>query len=292
MNKLVTSYLSYLSKKGRSERTIRNYDFYLKRFQKWAKGKRIKSIDELTIEKVQDYRVWLKKIVDPVTKKKLKATTVNYHLIGLRNFLKYLNKKNKSAVNSKRIRLLKTEKLQAVTLNDEELQRMLSIPVNIKQDGLLQARDRAILEVLYCTGIKVSACASIEKEDLDFKKGVLTIDSKTMKLSNQASFWLKKYLKLRKDKVNYVFIGHDRAVNTRRITKEIRGLSPRSIERIVERYAKLAEVDKKVTPQVLRNTFTANLLKKGHDINKISEKLGHEKVTSTINYVIDNFDKR
>lgn len=285
MEKLVHNFLQYMEdNKKRSVRTVRNYDLYLRRFLGWLKENGGTDPEKITVEKIKKYQTWLKKIKNPIKKINLKENTQNYHLIAIRKFLRFLSAKNFNALPYAKVNLPRLKRTRIDFLDQKEAQALLESPNRAEQSPLIQCRDRAILEMLYCTGLKVSELAELKKDTIDLKKAFFFIDGKgderRIFISNQAKFWVKQYLIKRKEKNNYLFISHDRAGRKR----QPGGLTARSIERIVERYAKAAGIEKRVTPQMLRHTFALGLIRGGASAETVQSKLGHSSLTVTNEY--------
>jgi site-specific recombinase XerD len=285
---LLGDFLTYLEvERGRSEKTIRNYDFYLRRFFEWAS-----EVDpqKATLDQVRKYRVWLNRLRDEFGRP-LKKNTQNYHLIALRSFLKYLAKRDLKALAPEKIELSKMPQRIVEFLEAHELDRLLEAPT-VDEHGVARAsenlsiinlRDKAILELLFSTGLRVSELASLTKEMINLERNEFTVRGKGDKprvvfTSNQARFWVKEYLERRHDVEPYLFINHDRAADDR---NSERCLTPRSVQRIVERYARRAGITKRITPHVLRHTFATDLLRNGADIRSVQEMLGHSSITTT-----------
>jgi site-specific recombinase XerD len=284
---LVSEFLTYLEvERGRSVRTVRNYDFYLRRFFDWAKWLPPAAI---TLDIVRRYRVWLNRYTDEHDRP-LKKSTQNYHLIALRSFLKYLAKRDVRTLPPEKIELAKMPERSVAFLEYDELARMLKAPISGPQGhelpeselSLVQLRDKAILEMLFSTGLRVSELAGLTKEQVNLKNEEFSVRGKGGKLrvvflSNQARYWLKLYLSKRASMDPHLFVSHDRAGKKR----EEGGLTPRSIQRLVERYAKAAGITKPITPHTLRHTFATDLLRNGADIRSVQSLLGHASITTT-----------
>jgi len=285
---LIGDFLTYLEvERNRSEKTVRNYDFYLRRFYEWTKGT---DPQKVTLEQVRKYRVWLNRLKDDHGKP-LKKNTQNYHLIALRSFLKYLSKRDIKALSPEKIELAKMPQRIVEFLETHELDRLLEAPTADSSGltrgsaalPLINLRDKAILEMLFSTGLRVSELASLTKEMINLEREEFTVRGKGDKprivfLSNQARFWLKEYLKRRRDTEPYMFVNHDRAAKER---ASERSLTPRSVQRIVERYARKAGITKRITPHVIRHTFATDLLRNGADIRSVQAMLGHSSITTT-----------
>jgi len=273
MTKLASAYIKYLANvKHRADKTIQNYELYLRRFLEFIKKQQIKSMEQVDEEQIHKYELYLRK-------QKFNAKTQNYHLIALRGFLRYLQIKKINCICSTRVNLIKIEKKPIEYAGIKDLADLLEAPLRIMACRIIQARDKAILEVLMCTGLRVSEMAVLRKSQVDFKKNYIVFTKgkheRVLFLSNQAKHWIEKYLKLRKDKLPYLFIGHDKAMQNR-VKKEIqKGLSSRSIERIVKKYAQLAGIEKHVSPHTLRQNYVKKLLMQGKSIENIQKKLGN-----------------
>ncbi len=287
-DKLITDFLEYLEiEKGRSAKTIRNYDFYLRRFTEWAKNP---SPAKISKDMVRKYRLWLNRSVPGRSEESLKKNTQNYHLIALRAFLKYLSRRDIKSLPPEQIELAKQPIRSVEFLEEDELERLLSAPMNkhrrkTAESGwsLVQLRDRAILETLFSTGLRVSELANLKIDQVNLKRDEFTVRGKGDKprvvfLSDEAKHWLKKYLEKRQDALPYMFMCHDRAKKGRKVTGP---LTPRSIERLVKRYAKVAGITKRITPHTLRHTFATDMLMAGADVRAVQELLGHASITTT-----------
>jgi len=279
IKKLLTDFLEYLEiEKGRSQLTIRNYDFYLKRFFSWAK---IDLPKEITLDLVRKYRLWLSRLKNP-RGKNLSLATLNYHLIALRSFLKYLAKRDIKSLAPEKIELAKIGERQISFLEGKDLENLLNAPFQIKEKEIIKLRDKAILELLFSTGLRVSELCNLKRDDINLNKDEFSVEGKGGKwrvvfLSNQAKYWLKKYLEKRTDIIPYLFIRHDKASNKNRE----KGITPRSVQRLVKKYAKIAGITKKITTHTLRHSFATDLLANGADLRAVQELLGHKNITTT-----------
>ncbi|MCR4278438.1 MAG: tyrosine-type recombinase/integrase [bacterium] len=280
LRKHVTPFLEYLEiEKGRSSRTVRNYDFYLKRFLDWAGDPNIQAVD---MEVVRKYRLYLNRLEDP-TRGTLKKNTQNYHLIALRSFLKYLARHDIETLAPEKIELAKQGSRDVGFLDAEDVERLLVAPTESQAPEILKLRDRALLEMLFSTGMRVSELASLEHGEINFEREEFSVRGKGEKvrvvfLSHQARHWLKQYLEARKDISPFLFVRHDRAQAT---AEEPRPITPRSIERLVKFYATSAGISKNVTPHTLRHSFATDLLMNGADIRSVQAMLGHSSITTT-----------
>lgn len=278
LQKLIKQFLEYLEvERGRSDRTIRNYEFYLNRFADWAEYPAPEKISQNMVHK---YRMYLNRYIDGRDGKNLKKSTQNYHLIALRSFLKYLAKLDIKTLAPEKIELAKQGTRNIEFLEEDELKRLREAPRKVK--GLIGKRDTAILEMLFSTGLRVSELSKLKVESINLKRDEFTVRGKGSKhrvvfLSDESRDAIKAYIDARSDTSPYLFIGHDRAKQAR----EPMPLTPRSIQRVVDRYARKAGITKKITPHVLRHTFATDLLRNGADIRSVQAMLGHESITTT-----------
>ncbi len=275
--------------KGNSLKTVNNYDHYISRFFEFAK---ISDPKEITDDKIREFRLFLNR--QPGVKIRgqqastLKKNTQNYHLIALRSFLRYLMKRNVTSLSPDRIDLAKIKERSLDLISTDELNRLLNAPnQNLEKSdgGVLTSgvqkslRDKAILELFFSTGLRLSELCSIDR-DLDLSKDEFSIRGKGEKvrvvfLSDSAKDAIRAYLKNRKDMDEPLFIQYSRngAKGNR--------LTPRSIERIVKYYAIKAGISKKVTPHIIRHSFATDLLSNGADIRSVQMMLGHANIATT-----------
>ncbi len=279
--KLLTDFLEYLEiEKNVSPLTVKNYDFYLRRFLTWGK---LKEPQDITTEKVRQYRLFLNRLISQ-SKQPLKASTRNYHLIALRAFLKYMAKRDVTSLSSEKVELAKQQERQVSFMEGSDLERFLEAPLKIKTQDIVQIRDKAILELLFSTGLRVSELANLKKDQVNLEKDEFTVRGKGSKLrvvfvSNTARHWIGEYLKARSDDEEWMFLRHDRAI--KRSAENFKPLTPRSIQRIVQYYAKAAGITKRITPHTLRHSYATDLLMNGADIRSVQSMLGHASITTT-----------
>lgn len=276
---LKSQFLEYLEiEKNRSPKTIENYNHYLTRFINFAK---VENPRDITEEAIRKYRLTLNRTTDE-RGKSLKKVTQNYHIIALRSFLKYLAKRDIRTVPAEKIELGKQEEREVVFLESSELERFLRAPQGASLSDL---RDRAILETLFSTGLRVSELCSLDQDDIDLKRGEFSVKGKGSKirlvfLSEQAKAAIASYLEKRRDADGALFVRVPRGEHFEKF-EELR-LAPRSIQRIIKKYAIAAGiVGKKVTPHSLRHSFATDLLRNGADIRSVQALLGHSSVTTT-----------
>ncbi|MFA6536391.1 MAG: site-specific tyrosine recombinase/integron integrase [Candidatus Paceibacterota bacterium] len=276
---LKQEFLEYIEiERGRSVKTVENYDRYLNRFLGFAK---ITDPKNLTEQVIRDYRLWLNRQSNNRAEEAgtLKKKTQSYHLIALRAFLKYLAKRGVKTLSPEFIELPKIGERHIDLISTEELHRLLEAP---KGDDLKALRDKAILELLFSTGLRVSELCSLSR-DLDLSSDEFSVRGKGEKirvvfLSPGAKTALKKYLDKRPDVEDAMFVkveGKEKAKN------EEAGLTKRSVERIVKYYAIKAGISKKVTPHVIRHCFATDLLSNGADLRSVQALLGHASINTT-----------
>lgn len=279
MDKLIHQFLKYLEvERGRGSNTVNNYNFYLTRFYQWAK---IANPAQITSDKIREYRLWLNRQNDNLGRT-LKKSTQNYHLIALRSFLKYLAKRDIRSLAPEKIELAKMPERQIEFLAGGDLERLLDAPQQTEESKIIQTRDKAILELLFSTGLRVSELAHLKKDQINLKKEEFTIRGQGDKrrvvfLSNQTKYWLEKYLQARRDLSPFLFVRHDKAKGK----QEPKNLTPRSIQRLLKKYAKAAGIAKKVTPRTMRHSFAADRLSHGADIRSVQAMLGHASIATT-----------
>ncbi len=261
--------------RGRAVKTIQNYEHYLTRF---FTHMNIVSVSDITEEKVREFRLWLNRQpgTGPDT---LKRRTQNYYLIALRSFLKFLRKRGIDGLSPEKIELAKVPERHLDLISSIELDRLLSAADGTGERGL---RDRAILELLFSTGLRVSELCSLDT-DLDLSRDSFSIRGKGEKVrvvffSDVAKDAVRTYLKSRKDMEQALFVSVPRSRNTKASPSR---LTPRSIELLIKTYAAKAGITKKVTPHVMRHSFATDLLNNGADIRSVQQLLGHASITTT-----------
>lgn len=278
ITKLKQEFLEYLEiEKGRSLKTVENYDRYLTRFFVQSG---VKVASDVTDDVVRSYRLWLNRQIgaDKKANSNLKKNTQNYHLIALRVFLKYLVKRSIPSLAPDKIELAKTAGRDLDLINETELGRLMDSP---KDNDLKSLRDRAILELLFSTGLRVSELCSLDR-DLDISRDEFSIRGKGEKvrlvfLSEKARQAIRDYLVKRKDLGEALFV----SLSEINKNKSNDRLTPRSVERIIKKYAIKAGITKKVTPHTLRHSFATDLLQNGADIRSVQMMLGHSSVSTT-----------
>jgi len=286
---LIEEFLEYCEiERGHSELTIRNYEHYLGRFFEFAKKeKRKENIrpTDITMELVRKYRLYLNRI-DTDAGENLKKITQNYHIIALRAFLKYLAKRDIVCLSPEKLELGSASRKSFTFLEITEVESLLLAPEkNPNKNNLITMRDKAILETLFSTGLRVSELTNLDIDDINLDRGEFMVRGKGDKerivfLADKAKDSINNYLKLRKDEHKPLFI-HLGGLKEDEDEGEYMRLTPRSVQRIIKKYTKLAGIVKDVTPHVLRHSFATDLLINGADIRSVQEMLGHSSITTT-----------
>lgn len=266
--------------KNQSPKTIQNYNHYLTRFLKWAGDIDPNSI---TLETIHKYRLYLNRYSDE-RGRTLSPKTQNYHLIALRAFLKYLTKNDIPCLAPEKIELSKTEKRSVEFLTREEVERLFT---GIELSGKNGFRDRAILETLFSTGLRVSEIAHLNRDQIDLKRKEFMVRGKGRKprivfLSDRCAEWLDRYLVTRTDNWKPLFISKGRHRSDEELDlHEKKRLTEVSIQNIIRKTALKAGIIKRVTPHTLRHSFATNLLFRGADLRSVQDLLGHASITTT-----------
>lgn len=280
---LLVDFLEYLElERNVSRLTIRNYKHYMERFLRFLGGE-LPSPSAITPEKIREYRLFLSRYVDPAGIS-LKRITQNYHLIALRSFLKFLIKRGIKVISPETIELGKAESRSIKFLEREAVERLLNMPEISKDEGL---RDKAILELLCSTGLRVSELVGLNRDQINLERREFGIIGKGRRarvvfLSEKAAEWLDRYLKSRDDGWKPMFIRYSgKTPDEGDKTGESRRLSARSVQRSVAKYVKKARLPVKITPHGLRHSFATDLLHSGADLRAIQELLGHKNVSTT-----------
>ena len=282
---LKTEFLQYVEiEKGRSLNTVRNYDQYLSRFLDYTK---LKDPKDITDAVVRDFRIWLNRQETKSEKGKalttLKKKTQNYYLIALRAFLKYLARQNITSLSPDRIELAKVPERSLDLITIEELESLLKAPDVNTLRGL---RDKAMFEMLFSTGLRVSELCALPR-DINLKLDEMSVRGKGEKvrvvfISDDARNSVKKYLDKRDDMDDALFVqiggkGNEKLAQK----KDSLRLTPRSVERIIKQYAINCGISKKVTPHVIRHSFATDLLRNGADLRSVQMLLGHANINTT-----------
>lgn len=280
---LIEDFLEYLEiEKGSSPLTTRNYRHYLSRFLTWLQEEKPgMKLANLNLEIIKKYRLFLARLRGP-SGKELKKITQSYYLIALRSFLKWLARNDYKSLAPEKIELPKTSSRSLKFLNEGQVERLLSQPIPSKKTGL---RDKAILEVLFSTGLRVAELVSLNRAQVDIKRGEFSVLGKgghrrVVFLSKNAVYWLQKYLQGREDDWQPIFIRYTGKIEAANRGEAMR-LTVRSVQRLVRKYARRANLSVEVTPHVLRHSYATDLLQAGADIRSVQEMLGHKNIATT-----------
>ncbi len=277
-NKVLDEYLDYLEiEKGRSIRTREAYKRYLDRFLLFLAdfynipADKV-SIFQITAESIKNFRLFLNRFKNPLSKK-----TQAYYLIAIRGFLKYLSKQDLKVLNPEKIELPKIFQREIEIISWRDLEMLLQTP---NKNSLKDLRDKAILELLFSTGLRVSELVSLNRDQINLNKEELTIRGKGGKLrlvfiSNKAKEAIAKYLEKRTDISKALFVSFNKKLKT------AHRLTQRSIQRIISKRARQAGITKKVTPHTLRHMFATDLLQNGADLRAVQRLLGHSQISTT-----------
>ncbi len=279
LSELVTDFLEHLEvEQNRSQKTISNYDHYLQRLVEFSGDCDIQKLDA---EMIRQWRLHLNRTKDS-TGHELTKTTQNYHLIALRSFLKYLAKRDIAALDSAKIELAKTVRPKVTFLETEEVERLLDAIDTSNPVGL---RDRAIIELLFSGGLRVSELVDLNIDHINLDRREFMVRGKGQKdrpifISEQAATWIDRYLKTRGDSGKPLFIHYSGTQDDAEGGMYTR-LTVRSVQRLVKRYAVAAGITKDVTPHTLRHSFATDLLINGADIRSVQGLLGHANIATT-----------
>lgn len=261
--------------RGRSLKTIENYSHYLNRFYEYAGDIKV---DKITDKTIAGWRKWLNRLVSD-DGRTVSITTINYHLIAMRSFLKYLARQDITSLPPERIELAKAARPQVAFLEAEEVARLVEA---VSKPAATGKRDRAIVLLLFSGGLRVSELVNLNRKDMNVKRGEFTVRGKGQKdrpvyLSELAAAAINDYLATRTDKDDALFVHNA----PRKATEDGSRLTPRSIQRIIEHGRIEAGITKKVTPHTLRHSFATDLLSHGADLRSVQEMLGHANVATT-----------
>jgi len=277
--KAKTDFLEYLEiEQNRSQKTIANYDHYLTRLIDFGGDIKVSDIDT---ELIRKWRLWLNRL-GTNTSDELQKTTQNYHLIALRSFLKYCAKRDIKAMDAAKVELARTVRKQVTFLTAEEVGRLFLQTDIDTQNGL---RDRAILELLFSSGLRVSELVGLDRDHINLKRREFMVRGKGQKdrpifISPDAALWIQRYLDKRTDNAKPLFIRYSGSKKVD-LTGNFHRLTARSVQRMVARYALLAGITKHVSPHTLRHSFATDLLMNGADLRSVQELLGHSNVATT-----------
>jgi site-specific DNA tyrosine recombinase xerD len=288
ISELVADFLESLEiEKGRSTKTVENYGLYLSRFidliTEDFEGQEMIKPSDITPEVLRRFRLKLNRFSDNQNKERLSALTQSYHLIALRGFFKYLAKRGIKSLDPSLIDLPRAAKKQVTFLHFDEIERLLAeIPLDT-ESGL---RDRAIIELLFSGGLRVSELCSLNRDSINLERREFMVRGKGKKdrpifIDKSTAECIKDYLNMRTDTLPALFLNNSANQQIPSTSGDFRRLTPRSIERIVQKYTRLAGITKHVTPHTMRHSFATDLLMNGADIRSVQSLLGHANISTT-----------
>lgn len=265
-----------------SSLTIRNYRHYLNRFVEWLDAQRCRDLTKVDLDLIRKYRVYLNRFQDDHGEA-LSKTTQSYHVIAIRSWFKWLVKNDVDVLQPEKIDLPKGESTPMQFVSAEKIERLLAQPKVSTQVGL---RDRAMLEVLFSTGLRVSELVSLDRDKIDLERREFGVLGKGRKvrlvfLSERASLWLEKYLQSRDDNWRPVFIRYSGSKADITDDGDSMRITTRSVQRIVSKYVKRARLVVDLTPHGIRHSFATDLLNNGAGLREVQELLGHKNISTT-----------
>jgi len=292
IDKLIQDFLDYCEiEKNKSRLTIRNYHHYLARSSAFCASNSITEPGQIVLDTIRSYRLYLNRLIDERSGRNLKLVTQNYHVIAVRAFLKYLAKRDMDTLSPEKIELAKNPSREVDVMNNDEVERIKEA-TDQEENEVTRLRDKAILELLFSSGVRISELVQLKIKQMNFERGEFTVRGKGDKLrlvfmSDDAKNALQNYLKKRTDNNPALFVSHSKIGNS--VSKQISsigggdvpGLTARSVQRLVKKYAMLAGITHKVTPHTFRHSFATDLLQNGADIRSVQTLLGHASITTT-----------
>lgn len=279
MSELIEDYIEHLEVEGgRSAKTAENYHLYLDRFIEFSGDI---PVEKITREMVRKYRLWLNRYKSN-DGSELALITQSYHLIALRGFLAYVSNRDITSLSPEKIVLPKVARKQVTFLHYDEVERLLGqIPTSEESD----LRDRAIIELLFSSGLRVSELVNLNRDHINTKRREFMVRGKGQKdrpvfIGESAAAHVTNYLESRTDSLPPLFISYSRNA-TETNSGDYRRLTSRSIQRILNKYARLAGITKHVSPHTLRHSYATDLLMNGADLRSVQSMLGHSNISTT-----------
>jgi len=279
MSELILDYIESIEVEGgRSAKTAENYRLYLERFVEFSEDI---MVEKITTENIRKYRLWLNRYKN-VNDDELATITQSYHLIALRGFLTYLGQRNIVSLSPDKISLPKVSRKQVTFLHYDEVERMLAA---IDIDSEAGLRDRAIVELLFSSGLRVSELTNLNRDHVNTKRREFMVRGKGQKdrpvfISEAAADWVDRYLDARQDSLPPLFISYSKSVEQTN-SGDYRRLTARSVQRAIAKYTRLAGITKHVSPHTMRHSFATDLLMNGADIRSVQSMLGHSNISTT-----------
>lgn len=281
VSEALTDFLEHLEiEGGRSQNTIRNYSLYLERFIEFAGDIEVVKI---TSEMIRRYRLWLNRYKNDNDGKELSILTQSYHLIALRGFLTYLSRRDIPSLSADKIILPKTVRKQVTFLQYDEVVNLID---NMPLDSEQGLRDRAIIELLFSSGLRVSELVNLNRDHINLKRREFMVRGKGQKdrpvfVSQHAAEQVENYLQARQDSLPALFLNYSKRSTKPTTSGDYRRLSARSIQRMISHYARLAGITKHVSPHTMRHSFATDLLMNGADLRSVQSLLGHSSISTT-----------
>ena len=275
VQELIGDYTEHLEiEKGRSKKTVENYERYLLRFLELA--------GEITREVLRKFRLKLNRVVDE-RGEGLEAITQAYHLVALRGFLKYLAQRDIESLDPSLVELPHVVRKQVTFLHFDEVESLLD---QIETDTETGLRDRAIIELLFSGGLRVSELVKLNRDSINLSRREFMVRGKRSKdrpvfVSKSAADWVEQYLNARTDSLAPLFLNNSKNLKEVDTSGDYRRLTTRSVERIVQKYARMAGITKHVSPHTLRHSFATDLLMNGADLRSVQAMLGHSDISTT-----------
>lgn len=279
MSELILDFIEHLEVEGgRSSKTAENYRLYLERFVEFTEDTKV---GDITSEMIRKYRLWLNRYKNNMDDE-LATITQSYHLIALRGFLGYLSQRDIETLAPNKIVLPKVSRKQVTFLHYDEVERLIS-GIDITSEAGL--RDRAIVELLFSSGLRVSELVNLNRDHVNTKRREFMVRGKGQKdrpvfISEAAAGWVDHYLDVRDDALSPLFISYSKNVEPS-TSGDFRRLTARSIQRMISKYARLAGITKHVSPHTMRHSFATDLLMNGADIRSVQSMLGHSNISTT-----------
>lgn len=279
MSEMILDFIEHLEVEGgRSAKTAENYKLYLERFVEFSGDT---TVNKISSEMIRKYRLWLNRYKNS-NEDELAIITQSYHLIALRGFLTYLSKRDIPSLSPDKVELPKVSRKQVTFLHFDEISRMLEAIDTGDEAGL---RDRAIIELLFSSGLRVSELANLNRDHVNTTRREFMVRGKGQKdrpvfIGEVAAEHVEEYLATRIDNLPPLFLSYSRN-NISSTTGDYRRLTTRSIQRIIAKYARLAGITKHVSPHTMRHSFATDLLMNGADIRSVQSMLGHSNISTT-----------
>lgn len=279
MSELILDYIEHLEVEGgRSAHTAENYTLYLERFIEFTDDI---TVDKITSEVIRKYRLWLNRYKNN-NGDELSIITQSYHLIALRGFLSYLSRRDIVSLSPGKIELPKVSRRQVTFLHYDEVEQILEKIDTSTDTGL---RDRAIIELLFSSGLRISELVNLNRDHINTVRREFMVRGKGQKdrpvfISESASLHVENYLQIRTDTLPPLFLSYSRNIEPT-MSGDYRRLGARSIQRVINKYTKLAGITKHVSPHTMRHSFATDLLMNGADIRSVQAMLGHSSISTT-----------